>query len=207
MRTIPPGAAGSVRSVDILTVHTSDLADGELREIRSLTVAAFEGDFDDHDFEHCLGGMHVLVREAGALVGHGSVVQRRVVHCDRALRIGYVEAVAVRADRRRSGIGGRVMAELERIVDGAYELGALAATEDGAGLYAGRGWHRWPGRVAVLAPGGRADLPEDEQGWTYLWTPRGAAGDLRSRAPAGGAALVFDPARELLFDWRDGDVL
>ncbi|MGW7437986.1 GNAT family N-acetyltransferase [Streptomyces sp. NPDC054849] len=179
--------------MDTRTVHTSELSDGETGEIRTLLDEAFEGDFADEDFEHALGGMHVLVRDAGGvLVAHGSVVQRRVVHGGRALRTGYVEAVAVRTGLRRRGLGARVMAELERIVGRAYVLGALSASQEGAGLYIARGWSVWPGAVGALSPDGPLRLPEEE-GSTYVW------------APSGGIRL--DPAGRLDFDWRDGDVL
>ncbi|WP_405528838.1 GNAT family N-acetyltransferase [Streptomyces avidinii] len=178
---------------DVRVAHTAGLTGDELREVRALLDEAFEGDFGEEDFEHALGGMHVLVRDAGgALVAHGSVVQRRVVHGGRALRTGYVEAVAVRADARRRGLGGQVMAELERIVARAYVLGALSASQDGARLYLGRGWAVWPGRVGALSPDGPVRLPEEE-GSTYVWVPPGG--------------ILLDPAGRLDFDWRDGDVL
>lgn len=172
--------------------HTSQLGPGTLEEIRALLVPAFEGDFSDEDFEHGLGGMHALVHESGELVAHGSVVQRRVLHRGRALRVGYVEAVAVRTDRRGRGIGSAVMAGLEAVIEGAYALGALSASEEGAALYERRGWTVWQGAVGVLGPRGPERLPEEE-GSTYLW------------APPGGA--LPDPAGRLDFDWRDGDVL
>ncbi|MCX4781250.1 GNAT family N-acetyltransferase [Streptomyces sp. NBC_01264] len=183
------GAAGAVS-----LRHTSQLAEGELRQVRELLGGAFEGDFGDEDFEHALGGMHVLVHRGGELLAHGSVVQRRVLHRGRALRTGYVEAVAVRADRRRCGLGGVVMEAVEGILARAYVLGALSASDDGARLYAGRGWRVWGGEIGVLGPGGPERLPEEE-GSTYVWTP-----------PGGG--LLLDPtAGPLTFDWRDGDVL
>ncbi|MCX5194170.1 GNAT family N-acetyltransferase [Streptomyces sp. NBC_00249] len=178
--------------MSVRTAHTAELAAGELRAIRELLDAAFGGEFSDEDFEHALGGMHVLVERDGRLVAHGSVVQRRVLHRGRALRTGYVEAVAVRAESRRRGLAGRVMAELERIIGRAYVLGALSASEEGAALYAGRGWCPHPGPVGVLGPHGPERLPEEE-GSTYVWTPPGGA--------------VLDPAGRLDFDWRDGDVL
>ncbi|MFG2980908.1 GNAT family N-acetyltransferase [Streptomyces sp. NPDC048258] len=174
------------------TAHTSQLEQGELGEIRALLDGAFEGDFSDEDFEHGLGGMHVLVREGGELVGHGSVVQRRVVHRGRALRVGYVEGVGVRADRRRRGIGSAVMAGLEAVIGRAYVLGALSASEDGASLYERRGWAVWGGPIGVLGPQGPERLPEEE-GSTYVWVPPGGA--------------LPDPAGRLDFDWRNGDVL
>lgn len=178
--------------MDTRTAHTSELTQPELREIRELLDRAFGGHFAEEDFEHALGGIHVLVREGGELVAHGSVVQRRVLHQGRALRTGYVEAMAVRADMRRRGLAGRVMAELERVIGRAYVLGALSASEDGAPLYASRGWQVWGGPIGVLGPRGPERLPEEE-GSTYVW------------APPGGIRL--DPAGRLDFDWRDGDVL
>ncbi|MBT2403062.1 MULTISPECIES: GNAT family N-acetyltransferase [unclassified Streptomyces] len=176
-----------------LVRHTSDLTAGELGEIRTLLDGAFDGDFSDEDFDHALGGMHVLVREGGELVAHGSVVQRRVAHRGQALRTGYVEGVAVRGDRRGRGLGGAVMAELERIIARAYVLGALSASEAGAALYAGRGWQVWAGRIGVLGPDGPRRLAEEE-GSTYLWVPD-------------GGALPEPAAGRLDFDWRTGDVL
>jgi aminoglycoside 2'-N-acetyltransferase I len=49
----------------------------------------------------------------------------------------------------------------------------------------------WRGRVCALGPEGVVHLP-DEEGTTFV------------RAALAGA---LDPAFELVFDWRDGDVL
>nr|WSW43518.1 GNAT family N-acetyltransferase [Streptomyces sp. NBC_01001] len=178
--------------MSIVLRHTSQVGDGGLREVRELLDRAFGRDFGDEDFEHALGGMHVLVREGGELVAHGSVVQRRALHRGRALRTGYVEAVAVRADRRRRGLGGQVMAGLEGVIERAYVLGALSASDAGARLYAGRGWAVWGGQIGALSPAGPVRLA-DEEGSTYVWFPPGGA--------------LGDPAGRLDFDWRDGDVL
>ncbi|MFD4548981.1 GNAT family N-acetyltransferase [Streptomyces sp. NPDC058467] len=173
------------------TAHTAALTPAELRAARTLLDDAFDGGFSDEDWDHGLGGIHVLVHDERGLAAHGSVIQRRVLHRGRSLRVGYVEAVGVRADARRTGLGGRVMAEVERIVEGAYPLGALSASEEGAALYAARGWQLWPGRICALGPDGIVRLPEEE-GTTYL-------------RPASAGPL--DPAYDLVFDWRDGDVL
>ncbi|GGT40252.1 GNAT family N-acetyltransferase [Streptomyces atratus] len=174
------------------TAHTCLLTPAALDEIRTFLDTAFEGDFSDDDWDHGLGGIHAYVRDGSGLLAHGSVVQRRVIHEGRSYRIGYVEAVAVRADRRREGLGGRVMAMLEQVVDGAYAFGALSASAAGAALYAGRGWLVWPGRIAVLGRYGVERLPDEE-------------GSIRIRGVAGP---VLPPASgTLIFDWRDGDVL
>ncbi|GGY44306.1 GNAT family N-acetyltransferase [Streptomyces djakartensis] len=174
------------------TAHTADLTHAELRAARGLLDAAFDGDFSDEDWDHGLGGVHALVYDASGLAAHGAVVMRRVRHRGRWLRAGYVENVAVRADARRTGLGGRVMAELERVVDRAYDLGALSAGDEGARLYTSRGWRLWRGEVHALSPlDGVVRLPEEEDS-TYV-------------RPA--LAGPLDPAGELVFDWRDGDVL
>ncbi|MFF9345771.1 GNAT family N-acetyltransferase [Streptomyces sp. NPDC014734] len=181
-QTVPP----------VHTAHTHRLAPAALDEIHAFLDIAFEGDFSEEDWDHGLGGIHAYVRDGSGLLAHGSVVQRRVVLAGRSYRVGYVEAVAVRADRRREGLGWRVMAALEEVVDGAYAFGALSASEAGAALYAGRGWRVWPGRIAAQAAHGVERLP-DEEGSTYVRPVTGGA------LPAGSGTLVFD--------WRDGDVL
>ncbi|MEN8650722.1 GNAT family N-acetyltransferase [Streptomyces sp. 21So2-11] len=173
------------------TAHTSELDPAVRQEIRAFLDAAFDNDFSDDDWDHTLGGVHAWVRDTRGIAAHGSVIQRRVLHRGRSLRVGYVEAVAVRSDRRRQGLGGRVMDALERVIGTAYRVGALSASDEGAALYAARGWQVWPGAIAALGPDGVVALPEEE-GTTYLWP--GTSG-----LPAVSDALVFD--------WREGDVL
>ena len=135
---------------ELRTAHTADLDAETLRAAHALLVAAFaENWWTDHDWEHALGGVHALVWEGDELIAHASVVQRRMLHGGRALRTGYVEGVAVRADRRRLGHGAALMDALARVVHGAYDLGALAATEDGAALYTARGWQQWQGPTST----------------------------------------------------------
>ncbi|MFJ4469339.1 aminoglycoside 2'-N-acetyltransferase [Streptomyces sp. NPDC089424] len=174
------------------TVHTADLAPAELRAVRGFLHAAFDADFGESDWDHALGGMHALVHDERGLAAHGAVVMRRVRHGQRWLRVGYVEAVAVRHDVRRTGLGGRVMAALEGIITRAYALGALSASDEGAPLYEARGWQAWGGRVCALGPDGVVHLPEEE-GSTYVWPV--------------AAERVSGADGELVFDWRDGDVL
>ena len=174
---------------ELRTAHTADLDAATLTAARGLLDAAFEGEFEEADWEHALGGIHALVWEGGELVAHASVVQRRLLYRGRALRCGYVEAVAVRADARRRGHGGATMDALERVIRGAYDLGALGATDAGAALYTGRGWQRWEGRLSALTPSGVVRT-EEEEGHVYV-------------LPVG---VPLDLGEELTCDWRDGDV-
>ena len=173
----------------VRTAHTCELDAATLAAARALLHDVFEGDFGEHDWEHALGGMHALAWEDGALVGHASVVQRRLLHGGRALRAGYVEGVGVRADRRRRGVGAALMEALERVVRGAYDLGALGSTDEAMAFYAARGWRRWEGRCSALTPGGVQRTP-DEEGWVFVLP----------------CAVALDLDGELTCDWRDGDV-
>ncbi|WP_256639376.1 GNAT family N-acetyltransferase [Streptomyces murinus] len=194
-------------TVRLRLAHTADLDPAELAEIRALLDVAFGGDFSDEDWDHGLGGLHVLIRDGSGLAAHGSVVMRRLWHAGRWLRTGYVEAVAVRADARRTGLGGRVMAELERVIERAYDLGALSAGAAGAPLYTARGWRRWEGRVCALSPkDGIVRLPEEE-GSLYVRPCPDPADEVRPGPdPADNVRPCLDPAGALVLDWRDGDV-
>jgi aminoglycoside 2'-N-acetyltransferase I len=188
----PPGDFSSQDMsprAELVVVHTADLDAETLRAARALLADVFGPELTEQDWDHALGGMHALVFEAGQLVGHGSVIQRQLVHRGRALRTGYVEGVAVRADRQGRGYGAAVMEPLERIIRGAYELGALGASEAGAGFYAARGWRPWRGRTWALTPSGvvRTEQEDDD---VYVMEVSGA--------------LDFDG--DLTCDWREGDV-
>ncbi|MGA8210883.1 MAG: GNAT family N-acetyltransferase [Nocardioidaceae bacterium] len=174
--------------VEVRAAHTATLSADELAEARALLAATFE-DMTDEDWEHALGGVHALVVADGVLVGHGSVVMRRLVHGGRALRCGYVEAVAVHPSRRGRGHGAAVMAALEGVVRRAYDLGALGSTDEAMDFYAARGWVRWRGPSSALTPTGVRRTVEEDGGIFVL--------------PAG---TPLDPDAELTCDWRDGDV-
>lgn len=173
----------------IRIAHTAQLDAATLALARALLDEAFGGDFSDGDWEHGLGGLHALAWEGAELVGHGSLVQRRLLHGGRALRAGYVEALGVLPDRRRRGHGAAIMEALEGALRRAYDLGALSATDDAAHLYEARGWRRWRGATSALTPSGIRRTPEDDGSVWVL--PLAAAVDLRG---------------ELTCDWRDGDV-
>jgi aminoglycoside 2'-N-acetyltransferase I len=174
--------------VTVRVAHTADLGEADLRAIRRLLHDTFD-DLDEHDVEHCLGGMHVLVHDGDELIAHGSVVMRRLRHGDRALRTGYVEAVAVRENRRRQGHGATVMAELERLIRGGYDIGALGSSDEGAPFYTARGWRPWPGTASVVTPEGLRRTPEEEGG-IYVF----------------GVTAELDDEGDLACDWREGDV-
>jgi aminoglycoside 2'-N-acetyltransferase I len=187
--------AAAAARVTLRTAHTAELTPAERTAVRTLLDEAFaghaDGEFTDADWDHTLGGMHALAYDAGELIGHASVVQRRLLHRDRALRTGYVEAVAVRADRRRQGHGAAVMAVVERYIHGAYQLGALGSAEEALDFYLARGWRPWQGPTRALTPDLGVVATPDVDGWILV-------------LPVPPTEL--DPTAPLTCDWRDGDV-
>jgi aminoglycoside 2'-N-acetyltransferase I len=178
---------GSV--ADLQIAHTADLDPAAVKAARALLDDVFAGEMTDGDWEHALGGVHALVLEGPAVIGHASVIQRRLLHHGRALRAGYVEAVAARADRQRRGHGAAMMAALERVLRGAYDLGALGSTDEGAPFYTARGWQLWRGPSSAITPDGIRRTPDDD-GAIYVFE----------------LAVPLDIFGELTCDWRDGDV-
>jgi aminoglycoside 2'-N-acetyltransferase I len=173
---------------EVRTAHTADLDAATLQAARTLLYDVFD-DMTEHDWEHSLGGMHALVWEGAELIGHASLVQRRLLHGGRALRTGYLEGMGVRADRRRRGHGTALMAALERVARSAYDLGALGATDEGADFYAARGWTRWEGPTSALTPAG-IERTAAEDGAIFVLP----------------LSVPLDLSAELTCDWRDGDV-
>lgn len=174
---------------EVRTAHTAELDHRTLGAARALLEAVFEGDLSDHDWDHALGGVHALAWDGGELVGHASVIQRRLVHGGRALRAGYVEGVGVSAARRGRGLGAAMMAALERVIHRAYDLGALGTTDEAVGFYAARGWRQWEGPTSALTPAGIARTDADD-GAIYVLP----------------VTVPLDLTGDLACDWRDGDV-
>jgi aminoglycoside 2'-N-acetyltransferase I len=173
-------------------VHTADLDNEARDDARRMVIDAFGGgeiDFTEADWTHALGGMHALIWHHGALIGHAAVVQRRLLYRNSALRCGYVEAVAIREDWRGQGLAGALMDAVEQVVRGAYQIGALSASEAGRNLYAARGWLRWRGPTSVLAPTGVTRTP-DEDGSIFVLP----------------VSVDVDTSEAITCDWRDGDV-
>jgi len=169
---------------DELDARTSD-------ELRLFLDEAYDGAFADEDWEHAVGGVHVLLREDDALVAHAAVVERAFAHRDAQLRAGYVEALAVRRDRRRRGHGSAVMESVEGVIRAGFELGALSDGTGIDGFYGRRGWIPWAGTTWVAAPGGLERTAEDDGGVYVLRTP---------------TTPELDVDGNLVCDWRLGDV-
>jgi aminoglycoside 2'-N-acetyltransferase I len=178
-------------------VHTHELDVALLADVRRLLVDVFgpsrgrsEDDFSEHDWQHALGGVHVIAFDGDDVIGHASVVQRQMITGRRTRRVGYVEGVGVRADRQRGGIGGQMMAVLEPVIERAFDFGALSASDAAVPMYTARGWALWHGPLSAMTPAGVHPTPEEEGG-VYVWNIRGQN---------------IDISAELTCDWRAGDL-
>jgi aminoglycoside 2'-N-acetyltransferase I len=175
----------------LLRATTAELAAMELEALRRLLFGAFGGRFEEHDWEHTIGGVHLLAFEDDALVAHGAVVPRVLVAGERALATGYVEGVATREDRRGRGLATLVMAEAGKVVEEGYELGALSDGTRIPGFYQRLGWETWQGPTWAAGPDGPVRTAEEDSSVLVL------------RTPATGALDLTGP---ITCDWRAGDV-
>ncbi len=171
---------------ELRTAHTWELSAETLSAAEQLLELVFDESWNEHDWDHALGGIHAMVWEGDQLVAHAAVVQRRLTYAGRALRTGYVEGVGVHPDHRRRGHANTVLTVVEKVIRGAYELGALAASEMAGPIYTARGWQGWQGPSFAYTPNGTLRV-DDEDIYVLPVTT-----ELDLHAP-------------LTCDWRNGD--
>lgn len=157
---------------------TSDRLDDRLRgDLRALLWSSFDH-FSEDDWEHTLGGVHVLAMEGRRVIGHAAVVPRRVYLGDEQIAAGYVEGVAVAAAERSSGVGSAVMREVADIIGDAELIGALSTSAHA--FYRRLGWERWRGPSFVMEEGRRRRTAEEDDGIMVLPRPARGPVDLES---------------------------
>jgi aminoglycoside 2'-N-acetyltransferase I len=179
-------------TVVVRRATTTELTPREIDVLRRMMTAAFEhknGTFDDADWDHATGGVHVLVEDGTEILSHGSVIERRLEIGGLPVRTGYVEAVATWPVHQHRGYATRLMREIADLIQADYALGALGTGV--AGFYEPLGWERWLGPTSVRTPRGIERTPDDDAGIMILRTKASPALDL-------GAPIVCD--------WREGDV-
>ncbi|HYA44982.1 MAG TPA: GNAT family N-acetyltransferase [Acidimicrobiales bacterium] len=156
---VPPDGGADLA---IEVVMTDELSAEAMQELRRLFFSAFDDGFDELDWAHGLGGHHVVVRDrtTGVIVGHASVVPREVLVGGKQIHTGYVEAVSTLPTRQRQGIGRLVMAEVARVLQGHFEMGALATGV--VDFYRRLGWEEWTGPISAYDEEGVHPTPEEE---------------------------------------------
>jgi aminoglycoside 2'-N-acetyltransferase I len=134
--------------------------------VRPLLDDAFDGRFDDTDWDHTLGGWHVVVTDGGTVVAHAAVVARELQVDGRPVAAGYVEAVGTAPGRQGQGLGTLAMVEIDRLVRRHHQLGALATSAQR--FYERLGWERWRGPTFVRTGDELVRTPEEDDGIMVL---------------------------------------
>jgi aminoglycoside 2'-N-acetyltransferase I len=172
---------------------TAELSAAETRTIRTLLADAFGPDdeerFTDADWQHSVGGTHIVLDIEGEILAHASVVEREIQVGDVPLRTGYVEAVATRPDRQGEGLGTRVMREVGSYIEDRFELGVLGTGSHA--FYERLGWLTWRGPAFVRMSDGPRRTP-DEEGFILVLPTR--------------ASPPLDFIAPISCEWRPGDV-
>lgn len=178
---------------EVRTFRTVDAPPGLLTAARRLCAEAFAGDpdgeFEDNDWEHALGGWHVVVVEGDELLAHAAVVERTLHVAGTPFRTGYVEGVATRPSRQGEGLGSLAVIEVNELVRRHFELGALGTGR--WSFYERTGWERWQGPTFVRGDDG-VDVrsPEDDDGVMALRF--GPSADIDRRRPIACEARTGD---------------
>ncbi len=171
-------------------IATADLTPTDIAELWSLFYAAWPaGHFDQHDFDHAMGGRHWVIELDGRIVTHAAVVPRLLSLGDRQLRTGYVEAVGTLPEHENRGFGSAVVTAVGSHIRATCELGALSTGR--FAFYERLGWRRWLGPTSVRTDAGAVRTEDEDGSILVLPTPRTPALDLTA---------------SLTCDWRDGDV-
>ena len=180
--------------IAIRRARTVELSASDLAACRALLDQAFASDDEDErfaesDWQHALGGLHLIAELDGAIAAHASVVERELRVDGRPFRTGYVEAVATVPALQGRGIGTAVMRATNDHIRSEYALGALGTGEHG--FYQRLDWRTWLGPLFVRLPDGDRRTPDEDGGILVMQTPSTGPLDLSAR---------------LSCDWREGDV-
>jgi aminoglycoside 2'-N-acetyltransferase I len=146
--------------------RTTEASSSRLADIRRLMDVAFDGGFTDDDWEHTLGGWHVVMVEDDVVISHAAVVTRVLVAGTQPLRTGYVEGVATAKSKMGQGFGSHAMAIVTEIVRRDYEFGALGTGRHS--FYERLGWERWQGPTFVQDGDELLRTEEDDNGIMVL---------------------------------------
>lgn len=129
----------------IKTRHTSELSQGEKQEVLRLLQHVYGDDYTQADFACALGGLHFLLYEEHRLVGHVALIQRSIAVDGIPYKVGYVESMGILPNHQRKGLGMKLMAAVNDVIETVYEFGALSPSEEGVGLYLKSGWEKISG--------------------------------------------------------------
>ena len=148
--------------VDLVAVESDQIDAATRVDLRNLWGRAFGDRFSDDDADHGYGGVHVLARDDGHLIGHASAVPRWIKFGDQPWRtVGYVEAVATDPERQGEGIGRRTMQTLHGEIFLRWPV-ALLSTGRATGFYRLLGWEQ--SRGLSYTQTAKGVVPDGEHG-------------------------------------------
>ena len=156
--------------------RTGDLPPSLLSRIRQLLLEAFGPSFSDDDWQHALGGWHVLVQRDDLLLSHAAVVPRELHVGGLVVDAGYLEAVATAPARQGRGFGALALRGADALLRREHDMGALSTGQHG--FYERSGWERWRGPTYVRHAGGLRRTADEDDGIMVLRYGRTAAVDL-----------------------------
>ena len=151
---------------DIKTFTTEHAPDEILIEVRRLLDGAFEAEFSDDDWDHTLGGLHVVILEDNNVVAHAAAVERMIEVGGRPFRTGYVEGVGTLPGRENEGLGSLAVARVTDEVRHRFEMGALST--DRHSFYERLEWERWRGPSYVRDGSKTIRTEEEDDGLMVL---------------------------------------
>jgi aminoglycoside 2'-N-acetyltransferase I len=143
----------------------------------------------EQDWEHTLGGVHVILGLGDSAVAHAAVVARPIRVGGRVFQTGYVEALVTDPAHQGLGYGSLVMERVNSLIRERFEFGALGT--DAIHFYERLGWRVWRGPTSVRISSGEEIRTPDEDGSILV---------LETDASAG-----LDPDAPISCDWRPGD--
>lgn len=165
------------------SIQSDELEPGQLAELTALCEAAFEESFATA-WDRTGPGLHVVAEEAGQVVAHAMIVDRRLYvghEPDLALDVGYVEHVATHPAHQGRGHATAVMRRIGEIVGDEYVLGALATGANA--FYERLGWETWRGPTFVRMLDGQRVRSADEDGDVMVLRTARTPSDLRTDGP------------------------
>lgn len=166
-----------IKDSDIYVSRTEDLSEQERNSIVSLCIAASgEPSFAELFVWVPSGGLHVVAKHAGKIIGHAMATTRWAQPEEHPiLETAYIDAVSVMPERHGKGVGSAVMQRIAESIQ-AFEIACLETSRPS--FYEHLGWERWRGPKAGRR--GHELIPTpDEQNVMILRLPKTPVLNLR----------------------------
>jgi aminoglycoside 2'-N-acetyltransferase I len=148
--------------ITIKVIEDREIDADLLAESKTLCFSAFGDSFNESDWKHTFGGIRVLLFQGAQLLGHAAIVPRCIHIENEEIDAGYVEAVAVRLEQQRQGLGSKVMREVADALFDEFDLGVLSTGKHS--FYARFGWELWAGPTFVLKATGQVRTLDENFG-------------------------------------------